>query len=256
MNSVPLPVLFIGHGSPMNAVEDNYASRGWRAAAASIPRPRAILCVSAHWETDTIAVTAMAQPKTIHDFYGFPKAVFDARYPAPGDPQLARRVAALLAPETVALDHDWGLDHGSWSVLLQMFPHADIPVVQMSLPRRPARGHFDIGHKLAALRDEGVLILGSGNIVHNLRLFSARDPRVPEAWLGFNNAVKHRVLLGDHDAVIAYESLTPEAKLSVPTPEHYLPLLYVLGARRPGDAVAFFNDDDPSAIFMTSLRLG
>jgi 4,5-DOPA dioxygenase extradiol len=252
-----MPALFLGHGSPMNAIEDNAFHRGWRDIAARIPKPRAVLCISAHWETRGIAVTAAAHPETIHDFGGFPKALFDVQYNAPGDPGLAVRVEELMAPDTVSLDTHRGLDHGSWGVLIAMYPKADVPVVQLSMPYgQPGAVHLALAQRLAALRDEDVLIVGSGNIVHNLRLWGTRDPRVMEAWVRFNDKVKDRAAAGDHAAVADYQSLDPDAALAVPTPEHYYPLVYALGVRAPGEKLTFFNDDGPDAIFMTSAVIG
>jgi len=252
-----MPALFLGHGSPMNAIEDNAFHRGWRDIATRIPRPRAVLCISAHWETRGIAVTASARPETIHDFGGFPQALFDVRYPAPGDPALAARVAELMKPDTVSLDPSRGLDHGSWGVLIAMYPNADVPVVQLSMPYgEPGSVHDTLGQRLAPLRDEGVLIVGSGNIVHNLRLWGSRDPRLMESWVRFNDKVKDRVVAGDTAAVADYMTLDPDAALAVPTPEHYFPLVYALAVRTPGETVTFFNDDGPGGIFMTSAVIG
>jgi 4,5-DOPA dioxygenase extradiol len=251
-----MPALFVGHGSPMNAIEDNDFSRGWRALAGRLPRPRAILCVSAHWETAGVAVTADARPKTIHDFYGFPEALYAVRYPAPGDPALARRVADLLAPMPVRFADDWGLDHGAWSVIRTIYPDADVPVVQLGIDtRQPGAYHGDVARRLAPLRDAGMLVLGSGNIVHNLRYFR-REGGPPLDWAGrFDAAVRGRIEGGDLAALENYESLGPEARLAVPSPEHYLPLLYVLALRRADDRLSFFNDVVTSAISMTSVLL-
>ena len=252
-----MPVLFLGHGSPMNAIEDNAWSRGWREAGERLPRPRAVLMVSAHWETRGVAVTAAEAPETIHDFGGFPQALFDVRYRAPGDPALARRVAGLLAPEPVLLDPARGLDHGAWSVLAPMYPAADVPVVQLSLDRtKSAREHYEMGGRLAPLRDEGVLIVGSGDIVHNLRAADFRRPEGPE-WAGrFNAAARRLIETGEHGPLIDYAGLGEDAAQAINSAEHYLPLLYVLGAQAPGEPVAFFNDDVFAAISMTSLAVG
>jgi 4,5-DOPA dioxygenase extradiol len=242
-----MPVVFFGHGSPMNALEVNDAGRVWAAVAAAMPRPKAILVVSAHWETRLTAVTAMPRPKTIHDFgASFPKALFDLQYPAPGDPALARRVAELLAPTPVALDEgQWGLDHGAWSVLVKAFPGADIPVVQLGLDVNisPA-DRFDIGRRLAPLRDEGVLIMGSGNIVHNLRAMNWNGQTGPaHDWAArFNDAMREAILRDEPQRVIDFASLGRDAQLAAPTPEHFWPLLYVLGARGPNDVARLFND--------------
>ena len=251
-----MPTLFAGHGSPMNAIEDNEFSRGWRALAGRQPRPRAILCVSAHWETHGAAVTADERPATIHDFYGFPETLFAIEYRAPGDPVLARRVAALLAPEPVRLADDWGLDHGAWSVLHIMYPEADIPVVQLGIDTaRPGPFHVELARRLAPLREEGVLVMGSGNIVHNLRYFR-RDRSPPLDWAArFDAAVRTRIEDGDIAALSRLDALGPDAPLAVPTPEHYLPLLYVLALRRDDDRLSFFNEAVTSSIAMTSVLL-
>ena len=251
-----MPALFVGHGSPMNAIEDNDFSRGWRALAGRLPKPRAILCISAHWETAGVAVTVDARPKTIHDFYGFPEALYAVRYPAPGDPALAQRIGDLLAPMKVRLADDWGLDHGAWSVLRILYPEADIPVVQLGIDTRwPGSFHGDLARRLAPLRDAGVLVMGSGNIVHNLRYFR-REGGPPLDWADrFDSAVRARIELGDLAALENYETLRPEARLAVPTPEHYLPLVYVLALRRADDRLSFFNDIVTSAISMTSVLL-
>ena len=239
-----MPAVFFGHGSPMIALETNETSRAWEAMAAAIPRPRAILAISAHWETRGTAVTGMQRPKTIHDFgASFPKALFDLEYPAPGDPALAARIAELLAPTPVHQDRDqWGLDHGTWSVLCHVFPEADIPVVQLSIDETQTPAfHYQIGARLRALRDEGVLILGSGDVVHNLEAYAwGGRPAQPYEWaLRFESAVREHLVTGDHPTLIDYAALGRDALLSVPTPEHYLPLLYVMGASRPGELVTF-----------------
>jgi 4,5-DOPA dioxygenase extradiol len=252
-----MPALFVGHGSPMNAIEDNSWTRGWEEIGAQLPRPAAILCVSAHWETQGLAVTADAWPRTIHDFGGFPQALLEARYPAPGAPELARRTADLLKPAPVRQADDWGLDHGAWSVLMRMFPKADIPVVQLSLDRTltPAE-HYEAGARLAPLRGEGVLVIGSGDIVHNLRAADFRRPGSPDWAVGFNEEAKRLILAGDHAALAAYEGLGQDAALSINSAEHYLPLLYVLALRTPGENIRFFNDEVFAAISMTSLVVG
>lgn len=242
-----MPALFIGHGSPMNTLENNADTASWREIAFALPRPKAILAISAHWVTRELAVTAMAQPATLHDFGGFPRELFEFQYPAPGDPALATRVAALLAPEPVAMDQDWGLDHGSWSVLAHMFPKADIPVLQLSLDgRRPLAWHYDLARRLRPLREEGVLILGSGNVVHNLRGMAWNWPETAFDWADrFNASVRQALLDGDTSHLI--ELVTPgamseDARLAVPTLEHYLPLLYISAQRVEGEAIHLFND--------------
>ena len=253
-----MPALFLGHGSPMNAIEDNAFHRAWIALGRELPRPKAVLCVSAHWQTDGTAVTAQARPETIHDFGGFPQALFDVRYPAAGDPALARRVAELLAPKPVALDAEWGFDHGSWGVLVGLYPKADVPVLQLSLDvRLTAEQHYSLAQKLAPLREEGVLVLGSGNIVHNLRALLTHPRETRFDWAErFDALVRERIEAGDHATLAAYERLGRDAQLSVPTPEHYLPLLYVLALRRPSDRLRFVNQEVRSAISMTSVLFG
>lgn len=258
MTALPMPVLFLGHGSPMNAIEDNAWSQAWRALGARLPRPRAVLCVSAHWETPGPWLTGSAQPPTIHDFGGFPQALFDVQWPAPGDPALAGRVVDLLGEDFGArIDPRRGLDHGAWGVLRPMYPDADVPVVQLGIDsRRPGPWHVALARRLAPLRDEGVLVLGSGDIVHNLRLFGWRDPS-PLPWaLRFRDRVNALVRDGDLAALADWPALGEDARLSIPTPEHYLPLLYVLALAREGDALTFFNDDVVSSLSMTSLIVG
>jgi 4,5-DOPA dioxygenase extradiol len=252
-----MPVLFAGHGSPMNALEDNAFTRGWQDAARRIPRPKAILCVSAHWETRGVYVGAAATPDTIHDFYGFPKPLFDVRYPAPGDPALAQRVAAVAKSAQVHTTTEYGLDHGAWSVLRIMYPDADIPTLQLSLDTaQPGAFHYRLGQELDALRDEGVLIFGSGNIVHNLRLFRFHDP-APADWAARADAsIRSCIESGDHVALADWRGLGADVALGIPTPEHYLPLLYVLALQRKDDKVHIFNDTVISAISMTSVLIG
>ena len=251
------PVLFIGHGSPMNAIEDNTWSQAWRTLGERLPHPRAILCISAHWQTAGVLLGAAEKPRTIHDFGGFPPALYEVQYPAPGDPELAAHVAAMLDPALDAqLDADYGLDHGAWQVLIHLFPNADVPVVQLSLDlRRPGAQHFAIGQMLGALRDEGVLIVASGNIVHNLGLVNFRDPEPPAWALAFRDNVNSLIAAGDFNALANFEEL-PDNRLAIPTPEHYLPLLYALACARPGDALEIFNDDVWSTLSMTSLAIG
>jgi 4,5-DOPA dioxygenase extradiol len=249
-----MPVVFAGHGSPMNAIEDNDFSRAWRAFGERLPRPRAILCVSAHWETRGARVTGASSPPTIHDFYGFPKALFDVRYPAPGDPKLAHRVVELLGPKHALIDATRGFDHGMWSVLRVMYPNADVPVVQLGIDiNQPGEHHYRLAKALAPLRDEGVLVLGSGNIVHNLGLYDPRNPH-PLDWAHrFDAAVKRRARAREHIELVDWPRLGADARLAVPTPEHYLPLLYVLALQRDDDHVHFFNEAVASAIAMTSF---
>jgi 4,5-DOPA dioxygenase extradiol len=246
MNQTPqsrMPAIFFGHGSPMNVLEDNVYTRAWQQLGASMPKPKAILSVSAHWYTRGTGVTAMAAPKTIHDFGGFPQALYDMRYPAPGDPALAARVRDLLAPVEVHPDHSWGLDHGTWSVLVKAFPAADVPVVQLSIDATQAAAwHFEMGRRLAPLRDEGVLIIGSGDVVHNLRM-RTRDSEPPYDWAQrFNDKVRQHLLKGEMEQLADYEQWGQDAQLAVPTAEHYLPLLYIAGTKHQDDTVSIVVD--------------
>jgi 4,5-DOPA dioxygenase extradiol len=241
----------------MNAIEDNRFSRRWEALGAELPSPRAILSVSAHWETDGVAVTAMPQPRTIYDFYGFPKALHEVSYPAPGDPELAARVCDLLAPVPVRLDQDWGLDHGIWSVLCRMYPSADIPVVQLSLDRRlPFAGHFSLARALQPLREEGVLVFASGNIVHNLREIRWNDEAYDWA-VEFDALAADAISAGDDARVIAPQRLGGADARAIPTPEHYLPLLYALAVRGDGEQAEFFNAEVTlGSMSMRGVRFG
>jgi len=252
-----MPVIFVGHGSPMNAIEDNAFRRSWVALGARLPRPKAILCVSAHWETRGVLLTASERPGTIHDFLGFPQALFDVGYPAPGDPALARRAAALLAPFGARLDPERGLDHGAWSVLLAMYPRADVPVVQLSLDTsREAAFHYRLGQALLPLRDAGVLVVGSGNIVHNLRRLDLGEGR-PHDWaVRFDAEIRRRLLAREHGDLIDLERLGPDAGLAVPTPEHYLPLLYAIALQQVGEPLSLFNTTVFSSLSMTSVLIG
>lgn len=241
----------------MNALEDSEFSRAWAAVARSIPKPRAVICISAHWETAGTKVTAMEQPRTIHDFYGFPAALSDMQYPAPGSPELAVATQTALKRTQVELDHAWGLDHGAWAVLCRMFPKADVPVIQLSLDRRQGPAfHYDLGCELGELRRKGVLILGSGNVVHNLRHIAWEDKAFDWA-LEFDAHVRDSIVAHDHNALIHYSKLGNCAQLSVPTPEHYLPLLYVLGAQTGTDNATFFaNRVTLGSMSMRSVRIG
>lgn len=253
-----MPALFVGHGSPMNAIEDNAWSQAWAQLGRDLPRPRAIAMVSAHWETrGATAVSASAAPETIHDFGGFPQALFDVQYRAPGDPALAARVGQILSPDPVLQHPSRGLDHGAWGVLKPMYPDADIPVVQISLDRgRSNRWHYEAGRRLAALRDEGVMLIGSGDIVHNLRAIDFRRPETLPWAERFNDAAKALILAGDHDPLIDWQTLGPDADASINSAEHYLPLLYVLGAQGADEPVSFFTDDVFAAISMTGVKVG
>jgi 4,5-DOPA dioxygenase extradiol len=255
-----MPTIFVGHGSPLNAMLDNEYTRAWSAIGAGIPRPSAVLAVSAHWYLPGTAVTAMAAPPTIHDFGGFPRELYEVQYPAPGSPELAERVQRLLMPLGVAADHRWGLDHGTWSVLLHLLPSADVPVVQLSIDAtKPAQFHYDVGRKLSALRDEGVLVLGSGDVVHNLRLYAFGSAAVePLDWaVRFESRAKALIANREHAPLIRYETLGEDARLSIPTPDHYLPLLYVLGASDERDTVAFpVEGIDGGSVSMLCTQLG
>jgi len=255
-STATMPALFIGHGSPMNALEDNAFTREWRRVAAQIEKPRAIVCVSAHWTTRGTSVSGTKSPETIHDFYGFPQSLFDVRYPAPGDELLAQKIARMVKSAHVHFDPAYGLDHGSWSVLRVMYPAADVPTLQLSLDvTRPGEFHYHVGRELASLRDEGVLVIGSGNIVHNLREFDFRNP-APATWaMRADTLVRDKILAKDHQALMHWHDLGSDVARAVPTPEHYLPLLYVLGMQRDGDSVSFFNETVQSAISMTSIQI-
>jgi len=255
-----LPAIFFGHGNPMNALQSNAYTGGWRRFAQSIPKPRAILCVSAHWYLPRTAVTAMAQPRTIHDFGGFPQALRDVRYPAPGSAELAERVAELLPSVPVLMDHEWGLDHGTWSVLVHAYPDADVPVVQLGIDetKEPA-WHFKVGQGLRALRDEGVLVVGSGNLVHNLHTYAwGRHVPEPYDWaLRFETKAREWLERAEFAPLVDYESLGRDAMLSAPTPEHYLPLGYCIGLHRPGEPVSFpIEGFDGGSISMLAVRFG
>ena len=251
------PALFIGHGNPMNALQVNTNSLTWRSIAATLPSPRAVLVISAHWLTRGTAVTVMQLPETLHDFSGFPAALSEFHYPAPGDPQLAAEIATLLAPETVTQDTEWGLDHGAWSVLTHLFPAADIPVLQLSLDitKTPAE-HYALATRLRPLRDKGVLILGSGNIVHNLRRMDWGQPEGAFDWATrFNDSVRQCLLNHDHAKLMNLAS--DDAKLAVPTPEHYWPLLYIIAQQGPDESLQLFNDHiEYGAIGMLSCQIG
>ncbi|MDR7116189.1 4,5-DOPA dioxygenase extradiol [Caulobacter sp. BE254] len=256
-----MPVVFFGHGSPMIALETNDTTRTWKAMGEAFGKPKAILCVSAHWLTQGVAVTAMAAPRTIHDFgASFPKALFDMQYPAPGSPELAARVKDLLAPQPVALDQQgWGLDHGTWSVLSKVYPDADVPVVQLSMDAtKPPEWHFELAKRLAPLRNEGVLIVGTGNIVHNLPAMNWDERHcAPYDWSQrFNDHIKQAIVDDAPERAVDFASQGQDAAKSVPTPDHYWPLLYVLGARLPGDVAAFAPDHiEHGSLSMTSVTL-
>lgn len=257
-----MPVLFIGHGSPMNGIQDNPFSASWTKLAKEIPAPKAVLCISAHWLTQGTAITAMEKPETIHDFGGFPQALFDVRYPAPGSPAIALEAAAAIKSAPVKMDHEWGLDHGAWTVIRRMYPDADVPVLQMSIDyHKPPQYHYNLGRELASLREKGILILGSGNMVHNLRMIAF--DRIDEPEFGFDWALElkavfaKKILERDHAHLIDYPKLGPAAKLAIPTPDHYYPLLYALGLQEKGESASLFNDKAVAgSLTMTSVRIG
>ena len=257
-----MPVLFIGHGSPMNGIEDNDFSNRWKQMAKEIPTPAAVLVVSAHWFSKGTRITAMDFPETIHDFGGFPQKLFDVQYPAPGNPALAKETASLLHSAHVELDHDWGLDHGTWTVVRHMYPDAKIPVLQLSIDYTKApQYHYDLAKELYGLRKKGVLIIGSGNMVHNLRMVSWEHMNTPGYgfdWaLKMNDTFKQLITDGDYKPLINYESLGAEGRLAIPTPEHYLPLLYSLGLKGSNDNISFFNDKAVAgSLTMTSVKIG
>ncbi|HEU5052119.1 MAG TPA: 4,5-DOPA dioxygenase extradiol [Hanamia sp.] len=256
-----MPVLFVGHGSPMNGIEDNEFSKRWEEMGKQIPVPSAVLVVSAHWFTKGTRVTAMEFPQTIHDFGGFPQELFDVEYPAPGHPALAKETATLLQSAHVELDHDWGLDHGAWTVVRRMYPKANIPVLQLSIDyTKDARYHYELAKELYALRKKGVLIIGSGNMVHNLRMISwakMDEPGYGYDWaLTMNEKFKQLIAEGDYQPLINYENLGPESRLAIPTPEHYLPLMYGLGLKDSKDKTSFFNDKAMAgSLTMTSVLI-
>ena len=261
-NTPRMPVLFVGHGSPMNAIEENEFVEGWRNIGKTIPRPKAILVVSAHWETKGTYVTAVQKPQTIHDFGGFPKALFDVQYPAPGSPELAHETKRIITKTAVGLDEKWGLDHGAWSVIRRIYPEADIPVIEMSMNySQGPQYHYELGKQLAALRNKGVLIVGSGNMVHNLRMVAWDKMNEPEYGFDWaiqaNNKFKQLIESDNHKELINYTSLGREVQLAVPTPDHYLPLLYALALKEENESVSFFNDKPVmGSLTMTSVRIG
>ncbi len=257
-----MPVLFIGHGSPMNGIEDTEFSRRWTQMAKEIPTPTAVLVVSAHWFTKGTKITAMDFPQTIHDFGGFPQELFDVQYHAPGNPVLAKETADLLHSANVELDHDWGLDHGTWTVVRHMYPEANIPVLQLSIDyTKGPQYHYDLARELLALRKKGVLIIGSGNMVHNLRMVAwgrLNDSEYAYDWAAkMNHKFKELIGSGDHKPLINYSSLGREAMLAIPTPEHYLPLIYTIGLNTKNDDISFFNDIAVGgSLTMTSVKIG
>lgn len=255
-----MPAVFFGHGNPMNALLRNAWTDGWAMIGRDIPKPRAVLCVSAHWYVPATQVTAMLAPRTIHDFGGFPRELFEVEYPAAGDPKLARRVQGLLAPIPTGLDQQWGLDHGTWSVLRHVFPDADVPIVQLSIDEtRPAEFHYETGKRLAPLREEGILVVGSGNLVHNLHAYAwGRHGVEPLDWaVRFEAGARQLLDAGNHEPLVHYESLGRDATLAAPTPDHYLPLLYVIALQVPGEHVSFpVAGFDGGSVSMLTVRIG
>jgi 4,5-DOPA dioxygenase extradiol len=257
-----MPVLFIGHGSPMNGIENNPFSQQWAKMAIEMPTPNAVLVVSAHWFTKGTHITEMDAPPTLHDFGGFPQALFDVQYPAPGDPILARETAAMIQSTKVELSHDWGLDHGTWTIVRHMYPLANIPVLQLSIDyTKDAQYHYQLAKEIYALRKKGVLIIGSGNMVHNLRMVAwdkLNEPEYGFDWaLQMNDTFKKLISNHQHQSLIHYNQLGREALLAIPTPEHYLPLMYTLGLKGEQDSVSFFNDKAVGgSLTMTSVKIG
>jgi 4,5-DOPA dioxygenase extradiol len=255
-----MPAIFFGHGNPMNALSKNSYTEGWSSVGKSIPRPKAILAISAHWYIPFCAVTSNRFPSTIHDFSSFPSELYQVEYPAPGSPELARRVQELIAPVPVKLSESWGLDHGTWAVLRHVFPNADIPVIQLSIDEtQPPRYHYEMGKRLLPLREEGVLIAGSGNIVHNLSAYVWGDHDVPPFdWaVRFEEHLREALSQGNEASLVDYHNLGHDANLSIPTPEHYLPLLYVLGLRRDNEAIGFpVQGVDGGSVSMLAVQIG
>ena len=256
-----MPVLFLGHGSPMNAIEENEFVRGFRKMSSEIEQPRAILCISAHWETKGTMVTAMEHPKTIHDFGGFPRELFEVQYPAPGSPELAKETKEIITSTDVHLDDKWGLDHGAWSVIKHMYPNANVPVVQLSLDYTKGPSyHYELAKELSKLREKGVLIVGSGNMVHNLRMvaWNKLNEKYAFDWAQeASNKMTSYILDGNHDPLINYTRQGREFELSIPTPEHFLPLLYSLALQDKKDDVTLFNDEPVAgSLTMTSVKIG
>ena len=255
-----MPVLFVGHGNPMNALERNDYTRGWQRMAAALPKPRAILSVSAHWYTPGVRVTPEERPRTIHDFGGFPRKLYEVNYPAPGSPDLARRVRSLLGPADVTLDDRWGLDHGTWSVLVHVYPKADVPVVQLGIDETlSAQEHFELARRLRPLRDEGVLVVGSGDVVHNLHTYAwGRHQVEPYDWaVRFESRIRQSLEARDFGAIVAYEQMGRDAALAAPTPDHFLPLLYVIAQADPNEPVTYpVEGFDGGSVSMLAIRFG
>jgi 4,5-DOPA dioxygenase extradiol len=260
-NTPKMPIFFFGHGSPMNAIEENQFVQGFRSSVAALQKPNAILCISAHWYTKGTKVTAMKQPQTIHDFGGFPKELFAVQYPAPGSPELAKQTKELLLPNEIELDETWGLDHGTWSVVKHLYPHADVPVIQLSIDyTQPAEYHYRLANQLQSLRSKGILIIGSGNIVHNLRLVDFQN--MDKDNYGYDWALEARdtingyLLHGDYQPLLDFDRQGKAFDLAIPTPDHYLPLLYILGLQQKGETLSLFNDKMVAgSLSMTSIKI-
>jgi 4,5-DOPA dioxygenase extradiol len=260
-NTEKMPVLFLGHGSPMNAIEENEFVANFRRLGNELVRPNAILCISAHWETNGTYVTAMQNPPTIHDFGGFPQELFEVQYPAPGSPQLAKQTKAIITKTNVGLDDKWGLDHGAWSVIKHLYPHADIPVIQMSIDyTQPAKYHYELAKELNSLRTKGVLIVGSGNMVHNLRMVSWKRLNEVYAYdwtIEANEKMKDFIVSEDHKSLIDFKSQGKAFELAIPTPEHYMPLIYTLALKTKNEEITIFNDKPVGgSLTMTSVKIG
>ncbi|MFY8020245.1 MAG: 4,5-DOPA dioxygenase extradiol [Bacteroidia bacterium] len=260
-NTAKMPVLFLGHGSPMNAIEENEFVRGFRNIAKGIPKPTAILCISAHWETKGTFVTAMQKPATIHDFGGFPKALFDQQYPAPGSPELAQLTKSIVKKTQIGLDEKWGLDHGAWTVIKHLYPNADVPIIQMSLDYyQSPLYHYELARELAMLRNKGVLIIGSGNMVHNLGMVAWDKMNVDNFAYDWateaNEKMKKFILANDHKSLINFRNQGKSFDLAIPTPEHFLPLLYTLALKDENEKITLFNDKAVAgSLTMTSLKI-
>ena len=260
-NTPKMPALFLGHGSPMNALQENEFVQGFRKVSSEIPKPQAILCVSAHWETRGTQITAMEKPTTIHDFGGFPKALFEVQYPAPGSPELARETKSIIKKTEVELDDKWGLDHGAWSVIKHLYPEADVPVIELSLDYyQTPQFHYELAQELKPLREKGVLIIGSGNMVHNLRMvaWDKLNEDFGYDWaLEASEKMRQFILDGDHESLINFSGQGKEFQLAIPTPEHYLPLLYALALKDNNESVSLFNDKSVGgSLSMTSVKIG
>jgi 4,5-DOPA dioxygenase extradiol len=260
-NTEKMPMLFLGHGSPMNAIEENQFVKGFRDIAGTLPRPRAIICISAHYYTRGTRVTAMEKPRTIHDFGGFPRELYEVQYPAKGDPELAKNTQKLLAPDVAELDEKWGLDHGAWSVIKHLYPKADVPVIELSIDyTQPASFHYSLAQRLVTLRNKGILFIGSGNIIHNLSLVDFGNFNMDNYGYDWaaeaRETLNHLITEGNHQALVDYHQLPRAVQLAVPTPDHYLPLIYVLGLQQKGENISLFNDKlMAGSLSMTSMKI-